>query len=125
MGNDEREWQLSRLAVDVVVHVLVPGQAVLDVGQRRRPRLGVDGRPHDRADPPAVHPRVAIPAAAPRCAQADLAPEVTALETITSDVADHRWVNGIRRALVGLCCSLTLILAATQLSRGYSHFVPI
>ena len=66
VGHDERDGQLPRPAVDVALHVLVPGQAVLDLRQRRRPRLGADGRPHPRPDPAAVHPRPPLTAATPR-----------------------------------------------------------
>ena len=57
----------------VAVHVLVPDQAVLDLGQRRHPRDGRDGRAEPRARPDPVHPgRPRHPALDPDL-QADLA----------------------------------------------------
>ena len=47
VGHDERDRQLPRPAVDVALHVLVPGPAVLHLRERRRPGLGAD----DGADP--------------------------------------------------------------------------
>ena len=40
VGDDERDRQLPWPALDVALHVLVPGQAVLHLRQRRRSRLG-------------------------------------------------------------------------------------
>ena len=44
--------------VAVALHVLVPDQAVLDLGQRRRPRDGGDGCAQPCVHPDPVHPRV-------------------------------------------------------------------
>ena len=49
VGNDERDRQLPGPALAVAVHVLVPGQAVLDLGQRRRAGVGADGGAQPRA----------------------------------------------------------------------------
>ena len=73
MGHDERDRQLPGPAVDVALHLLVPGQAVLHLRERRRPGLGADDGAHARPDVPAVDPGTAQhPALDPR-PPADLA----------------------------------------------------
>src|SRR5580704_5104196 len=57
VGNDERDRQLPRAGLAVALYLLVPDQTVLDLGQRRHPRDGRNGRAEPRLHPDSIHPR--------------------------------------------------------------------
>jgi hypothetical protein len=65
--------RLPGAGMAVALHLLVPDQAVLDLGQRRHPRAGVDGSAEPRVDPDPLHPRSARRPAPDPDLQADLA----------------------------------------------------
>jgi uncharacterized membrane protein YphA (DoxX/SURF4 family) len=73
VGHDERSRQLPRTDLAVAVHALVPGAAVLHIGQRRRAGVGADDAAHGGVRAHPVHPGVALPATGARCLSADLA----------------------------------------------------
>jgi hypothetical protein len=73
VGNDERDRQLPRAGLAVALHLLVSDQTVLDLGQRRHPRDGRNGRAEPRIHPDSIHPRSPRSSAENPDLQADLA----------------------------------------------------